>query len=219
MGQTTINIDIPKAIAKIVGMGPIPPHDELTEQIWKSLDDMGIPLTEADRVHIGIKVREWHLQLDQPKKPEKKQTQSERLTQLLFNRFGDAGWNADIPLLVRADTLSWFVKLIECGLETRRKEFRAEGKGRLGAAEATSLGSWCIDLEQLVDQIERKLSTDKPDDTEVEFRKTIFKRHNCFGFWKTNYEVMTLDQLLLALQEKKDARVKLIIRDLQNRNR
>ncbi len=81
-------------------------------------------------------------------------TQHERLHKILSECFGN-DWFHAVKLEVRADNLSWFVFLIEAGIAARAIAMKKDSpNGRLDASAAASLGSWLIDLERLVDQIE-----------------------------------------------------------------
>ncbi len=81
---------------------------------------------------------------------EKELSISEQLHTLLYKELGN-NWRQDIKLSVRVDNLYWFVHLIEAGIEAKRKEFKEDKTS--GAGETMSLASWCIDLEQLFNQI------------------------------------------------------------------
>jgi hypothetical protein len=80
---------------------------------------------------------------------------SVRLEQLLKNRFGD-NFRVEIPLTVRAELLYWLVNLAEAGIEARRRAWKAAPG--FGAAEAASLASWRLDLENLLAKVEAALA-------------------------------------------------------------
>lgn len=84
-------------------------------------------------------------------------TQQERLQKIFEEKFGD-DWRKEISLTIRADTLSWFVHLIEEGIEHRKEEFefdaKDQGRTHLNAGEIASIASWRMDLEALVTKVE-----------------------------------------------------------------
>jgi hypothetical protein len=68
---------------------------------------------------------------------------SDKLEKGLRERFkGD--WRQDL----RADVLFWIIHLAETGLESKRKDFRKADE--MDASAAASLGSWSMDLDNLV---------------------------------------------------------------------
>lgn len=85
---------------------------------------------------------------------EKEKRAHERLHDLL-SRHG--AWRKKITLKLRGDSLYWFALLIEKGIEERRKLFLEEDKGSLSAESAASLGSWILELDELVSQIKDRL--------------------------------------------------------------
>lgn len=70
-------------------------------------------------------------------------------------KFGD-NWRHELKITIRGDTLSWFIKLIEMGIEAQTREWRNIGLGKiprqLDASEIASIGSWKLDLARMVDQ-------------------------------------------------------------------
>ena len=83
---------------------------------------------------------------------EKKQTQEQkledRLLEILYKKFGDQRWHERLALNVRADTLSWIVRLALWGLAARRKEMNMGDAG-----DMMSVASWLSDLDGLIEQI------------------------------------------------------------------
>lgn len=87
---------------------------------------------------------------------EKKQTQTERLHDVLAAKLG-SNWRKDILTYTRADTLYWIVHLAEAGIAARLAEFRSLPGGLDGSAIA-SISTWRDDLEKFVTHIEHSES-------------------------------------------------------------
>ena len=83
--------------------------------------------------------------------------QEDRLRDVYSKKFG-SDWRKEISLTLRADTLFWFVHLIEFAIEKKRDEFKKSG---IDASAAASLGSWQADLENLVNRISSVINPKK----------------------------------------------------------
>lgn len=89
-------------------------------------------------------------------KADEDRSLTNQLNALLIARLGN-NWRRDIDLTIRADTLYWFFSLIEEGIDSRAKRWREGGKGKLDACEVASIGSWHLDLEELLAQVQTTL--------------------------------------------------------------
>ena len=72
---------------------------------------------------------------------------SEQLEQMLFGKLGN-NWRVNLPVVIRADTLTWFVRLIEEAIEARRKKI--ENTPTRDIMDSVTIGSFQIDLEKLL---------------------------------------------------------------------
>jgi hypothetical protein len=84
--------------------------------------------------------------------PEKKKEESleDKLFRQLSRRFGN-NWRRTLRVELRADSLSWIVKLALWGYEQRKKEIK-EDKGK-DICDVMSLVSFQHDLEQFVEAV------------------------------------------------------------------
>jgi hypothetical protein len=83
----------------------------------------------------------------------------EKLEAIFQAKLGD-NWCKEITLKLRADTLYWIVYLAQLGIEMRRQKEQAKGHphGGLATAEGiASIASWQMDLEKVVEQVEKAL--------------------------------------------------------------
>lgn len=79
-------------------------------------------------------------------------TLAEKLHDTLIARFG-LDWKSDLGVRLRVDKLYWIVYLAEKGLVAERQA-RKGADGKLSVIDACSCGSWELDLEEFVKNIE-----------------------------------------------------------------
>ena len=91
---------------------------------------------------------------------ENKEPQSKLLERLFTERLS-GNWRKKVKLEVRADTLYWFFRLIERGIEGFRDDYTKENRGKLDACSVASLVSFQADLEKLLKQVEASLPPEK----------------------------------------------------------
>jgi hypothetical protein len=101
-----------------------------------------------------LKERQAKEAKEQAKHPqfEPEPCQSERLRQHFHSRFG-SDWRRGITITVRADQLSWFVRMIERGIEAQKAAWLADSTPQLDGAQTASIASWRLDLDDLVNRI------------------------------------------------------------------
>ena len=105
---------------------------------------------DGDDYRWFIKRQEPTRTQEEPPTPEPK-TIADQLQDLFMDKFSE-DWRRDISLTLRADHLYWLVFLAERGIEERRQYFKTSTMTRPAEA-AASLGSWTMDLENLLNRV------------------------------------------------------------------
>lgn len=90
---------------------------------------------------------------------KKAKSSHEKLQDAFAKHFGK-NWQKLLTIQVRASELSWFVLLIEKGIQKMKQEYiDASPTKRLDAAGVASLSSFQIDLETMVSKVIQDLKT------------------------------------------------------------
>lgn len=76
----------------------------------------------------------------------------QQLEQILYDKLG-TDYRRDLSLTIRADALSWVVKLAIWGLEARTRKFRETPREKRDVSEAASLWSFEIDIQQMIEAV------------------------------------------------------------------
>lgn len=85
-----------------------------------------------------------------------KEPLTEQLARLFQGAF-DEDWRREISLTLRADSLYWVLYLAQTGLEQHELALRSKAPRQREATEVASVCSWRLELERLVERIERTL--------------------------------------------------------------
>lgn len=85
---------------------------------------------------------------------KKEKSLEQRLEEILYAKLG-TDYRRDLSLTIRADALSWVLKLAVWGLEARLEKYRNTPREKRNVADVASIGSFEIDLEAMLSAIEK----------------------------------------------------------------